>query len=270
MRCLPLTPHTSRFARVNTHDAGKLLWDSSREGVHDPSELRGRLTMDEAVRVQLDVLGRSLAAGERQTGWKIGLTNDAVRAQLKSEAPVHGYLLASRGFAGGQSIDIGSAFKPTIESELCFLLGGDLRGPGVTTADVLDALDAVCPAFELLEGRGDMAADLPLSTADNVRQWGYVLGQWVRPYPTSLDLADVRAEVRQNGNVVVDVLGRDAIDDQVRAVAWLANSLARFDRFLESGQIIMSGSYHGARPIAMGERWETQFSGIGSVTSDFG
>ena len=254
---------------MNTHDAGKLLWDSTREGVHDPSELRGRLTMDEAVRVQLDVLGRSLATGERQAGWKIGLTNDAVRSQLKSQAPVHGYLLASRGFAGPQSIELGSAFKPTIESELCFLLRRDLRGPGITTADVLEALDAVCPAFELLEARGDMAADLPLSTADNVRQWGYVLGEWVRPYPTSLDLADVRAEVRQNGTVVGDVLGRDAIDDQVQAIAWLANSLARFDRFLESGQIIMSGSYHGAKPIAKGDRWETQFSGVGAVMSDF-
>jgi 2-keto-4-pentenoate hydratase len=254
---------------VNTHDAGKLLWDSTRQGVHDPSDLRGRLTMDEAVRVQLDVLQRALASGERQAGWKIGLTNDAVRAQLKSDGPVHGYLLASRGFAGGRSIDIGSAFKPTIESELCFLLSRDLRGPGVTSADVLAALDAVCPAFELLEARGDMAADLPLSTADNVRQWGYVLGEWVRPYPASLDLADVRAEVRQNGTVVVDVLGRDAIDDQVRAIAWLANSLAQFGRFLESGQIIMSGSYHGAKPIAAGDRWETQFSGVGSVTSDF-
>lgn len=254
---------------MNTHDAGKLLWDSARQGVHDPSELKGRLTMDEAVRVQLDVLQRSLAASERQAGWKIGLTNDAVRALLKSEAPVHGYLLESRGFPGGGSIALGTAFKPSIESELCLRLGADLRGPGVTAAQVIGALEAVCPAFELLEGRGDMAADLPLSTADNVRQWGYVLGQWVRPYPASLDLADVRAEVRQNGNVVVDVRGRDAIDDQVQAVAWLANSLARFDRFLERGQIIMSGSYHGAKPIDTGDRWETTFSSIGTVTSDF-
>jgi 2-keto-4-pentenoate hydratase len=254
---------------VNTQDAGRLLWESAREGVHDPSELRGRLTMDEAVRVQLDVLGRALAAGEALAGWKIGLTNDPVRAMHKTAAPVHGYLLESRRLAAGGSIDIGSAFKPAIESELCFRLGRDLRGPGVTAVDVLAAVDAVCPAFELLELRGDMVGDLPLATADNVRQWAYVLTDWIRPYPTSLDLAEVHAEVTQNGTVVADVVGRDAIDDQVQAIAWLANSLAGFGRHLEAGQIIMSGSYHGGKPIAPGDRWETRFSGLGSVASDF-
>jgi len=254
---------------MDTQDAGKLLWESAQKGLYYPYALQGRLTLDEAYRAQFDVLGRALATGERQAGWKIGLTADAVRAMFKSDTAVHGYLLRSNGFPSGHTFEFDQVLAPSIESELCFLVRKDLHGPGVTAADVVESLEGVCPAFEILERRGDMATDLPLGVADDVSQWAYVLGQPLTPYPLGLDLGQVRAEVRCNGQVVASMLGKDAIDNQIQSIAWLANSLARFGHALEAGHIVLSGSFHRPMPITKGDRWETRFSTVGTVTALF-
>jgi 2-keto-4-pentenoate hydratase len=254
---------------MDTQDAGKLLWESAQKGLYYPYALQGRLTLEEAYRVQFEVLSRVVAGGETQAGWKIGLTADSVRAMFKSDTSVHGYLLQSNGFASGHSFDYEQVAAPSIESELCFLLRKDLHGPGITPADVLDAVDAVCPAFEILERRGDMAADLPLGVADNVSQWAYVLGAPVKPYPKALDLGQLRAEVRCNGQVVASVLGKDAIDNQIHSIAWLANNLVPFGKSVEAGQIVLSGSFHRPMPITRGDQWETRFTSVGNVSATF-
>jgi 2-keto-4-pentenoate hydratase len=246
-------------------EAGKLLWESALQGLYYPYALQGRLTMDEAYRVQLAVLERQRAAGEAQAGWKIGLTADAVRKHYRSGSPVHGYLLGSGGVASGHAFDAAAATAPSLETELCFTLDKDLHGPGVTEAQVLDAIGAVAPAFEIIERRGDMAADLPLGVADNVSQWAYVLGRPVRPYPKAVDLGAVRMELFRNGQAAAGGVGREVIDHPVRSLVWLANRLAAFGYWLAAGQIVLTGSFNKPLPAAPGDRWEARFTGLGAA-----
>lgn len=250
-------------------EAGKLLWESAQQGLYYPYALQGRLTMEQAYQVQLDVLARRVAAGEIQSGWKIGLTAEAVRTFFRSRTPVFGYLLSSSGEESGHTFDFDQVLSPSIEAELCFILAKDLHGPGVTAEAVAQAAGAVCPAFEILERRGDMAADLPLGVADNVSQWAYVLGKPLRPYPRSLDLGSVRMELKRNGETVAAGLGREVIDNPLHSIAWLANTLAGHGRWIEAGQIILTGSFNRPVPIGKGDRWEASFSGIGTVTCSF-
>jgi len=169
----------------------------------------------------------------------------------------------------GHEFDIDQVLTPSLEAELCFALRGDLHGPRVTRQQALAAVDWVCPAFEIIERRGDMAADLPLGVADNVSQWAYVLGKPLRPYPAQLDLGQVRCEVLRNGEPVVRAVGREVIDPQLDSIAWLANSLHRFEQHLEAGHIILTGSFIRPVPISKGDRWEARFAGIGTVTASF-
>lgn len=249
--------------------AARLLYDSAAQGVHFPEALRGQLTLDDAYRTQQAVLALHVASGDEQAGWKIGFTAPAVRQHFHSDAPVFGYLLANRGFTSGLSFSFADMINPAIESELCFTLGKPLKGPGVTAEQVADALASVAPSFEIIEGRGDMAADLPLGIADDVAQWGWVTGAEVRPYPRDLALGEVRAEITRNGEVELDVLGRDVIDNQYESIAWLANNLARYGASLKVGQRVLSGSFSPPLPISRGDRWETRFAGIGSVAARF-
>ena len=69
------------------------LWRSIRQGVHDPEALPGKLSIDDAYRVQLGLLGRYEQAGDRLVGWKVGLTAKAIQAQLGYYEPVFGFLL---------------------------------------------------------------------------------------------------------------------------------------------------------------------------------
>ena len=50
--------------------------------MHDPEELRGKLSIADAYRVQLGLLGRYEQAGDRLVEWEVGLTVMANQAQL--------------------------------------------------------------------------------------------------------------------------------------------------------------------------------------------
>jgi 2-keto-4-pentenoate hydratase len=254
---------------MNTQEALNILWQSAQKWQSPASVLQKTLTFEDAYRVQLGVLERWQAAGENLGGWKIGASAEGARKALGLQAPISGYLLASRAFPSGHAFTHAALQRPIIESELCFTIGTRLAGPGVTREQVLASVSAVAPAFEVVDMRLDMRADMPLGIADDVAQWGYVTGAARSPYPKELDLGQVRVEMKRNGDTVENVLGKDVIDNQLDSIAWLANHLSSYGLALEPGQRIMSGSFTKPTPITKGDRWESTFSGIGGVSASF-
>jgi 2-keto-4-pentenoate hydratase len=254
---------------MRVEEAVEILWQALQHGVHYPEALHGKLTLDEGYRVQLGVLARWAKAGTRQAGWKIGLSAEAIRRMYNMQEPVFGYLLARDGYSNGHRFASNAIPKAAIEAELCFTLGTSLRGPGVTREDALNAVAAVAPAFEVVSLRGNMATDLPLGVADNVSQWGFVTNTVLQPYPKTLALGHVTAEIRTNGRTVATLVGAEVIDDQLQSLAWLANKLAAYGIGLEPGQRVITGSFNKPLPISQGEEWESCFSSIGNVTASF-
>lgn len=254
---------------MNIQEATETLWQSAKQWSSPATTLQKTLTLADAYQVQLGILSRWQEAGEKLGGWKIGLSAEGARKMFGLQAPISAYLLASRHFSSGHTFTHAALGRPIIESELCFTIGQRLRGPGVTRAQVLAAVSAVAPAFEVVDLRVDMRADMPLGVADGVAQWGYVTGTAVTPYPQDLDLGQIRVEMRRNGEVVEQVTGKDVIDNQLDSITWLANHLAEYGLALEPGQRIMSGSFTKPTPIAKGDRWESSFSGVGNVSATF-
>lgn len=254
---------------MNIDEAVDILWTSAQQGVHYPEALHGKLTLGEGYRVQLGVLARAVASGEQQAGWKIGLTADGIRGMYGMAEPVFGYLLTSRHFSSGCSISHADLSKPAIECELCFTLKETVQGPRVTPEQVREAVGDVAPAFEIVDLRGNMGADLPLGVADNVSQWAYVTGSEVQPYPRDLDLGEVVINVTCNGEMVMQGKGADLIDNQLQSLAWLANKLAEYGVALQAGQRVMTGSFIKPTLVNPGDRWETSFSQIGTVSTAF-
>jgi len=84
-----------------------------------------------------------------------------------------------------------------------------------------------------------------------------------------LDLGGVAMELKRDGEVVAGGFGRDVIDNQLQSIAWLANNLAPHGKWIEAGQVIMSGSFNRPHPINKGDRWEGTFSGVGTVKCRF-
>ena len=244
------------------------IWQHTLRRSYFPAEWKGRLTIEQAYRVQLAILDRWVARGERLAGWKVGLTAPVIQKQFGMHEPVMGFLLESGNRQSGATLRHGELIEPGFENELCLTVGTRLEGPGVTRAQARAAITAVQPSFEIIEGRGDFRADLTLSLTDNCQQKAFVTGP-VSPLPPGWEPASTTVEVLINGRRVDHAVGSEETGHPVGAVAWLANKLAEFGRRLEPGHRIMSGSFTKQYPLASGDRIETRFAPFGAVRASF-
>ncbi len=245
------------------------LLDSYQHGDYCPASLQGKLSVDDAYRAQLGLLENRLAGGERQAGWKVGLTADAMREMFDSSEPAFGYLLQRGSMTSGAVLPFVDLRTPLVENEILVTLDRDLTGPGVSPDDARSAIRSIAPALEIVEMRGsDMRIDVPLGIADNLSQYAFVHGLPIG-LPADLDFGDIKAEVRLNGELSESVRGGDVMDNQLQTIAWLANALHRFDRRLLAGQQIMTGSFTKPVAVAAGDMIETRFSSIGTVSVKF-
>ena len=254
---------------MDLQQAMDMIWEAHQRGVYCPPEMKGKLTMDEAYRVQLGFLDRRQKGGERQAGWKVGLTAESIRKQVGYREPIFGVLLVSGNKPSGSSLTVGELITPCFESELCLTVGQSLKGPHVTLAQARDAICAAAPAFELVERRMAFADDPPLAIADNAQQKFFITGTALSPLPAGIALRDAWVEVFINGGSVASAGGDAVMGDHAASVAWLANKLSQFGRSLEAGMRIMSGSFVQMFPIQAGDRIEARFDPIGTVTAQF-
>ena len=240
------------------------IWAHTMRRNYFPQEWKGRLTVEQAYRVQLGLLDRWQARGERLTGWKVGLTAPVIQRQFGMHEPVFGFLFESGHRDSGVRFRHADLIEPGFENELCLTVGTTLQGPGVTVEQARAAISAVQPAFEIIEGRGDFRADTSLGITDNEQQKAFVTGP-ASPLPRGWEPAHTTVEVLINGRRVDHAVGNEDTGHPVRAVAWLANKLASFGRRLEAGHRIMSGSFTKQYLLAPGDRIETRFTPFGVV-----
>lgn len=244
------------------------IWAHTQRRSYFPAEWKGRLTIDQAYRVQLGLLDRWLAQGERHAGWKVGLTAPVIQAQFGMREPVMGFLLESGHRDSGVAFRFEDLIEPGFENELCLTVGTRLRGPGVTREQARAAVTRVQPAFEIIEGRGDFRGDLSLALTDNSQQKAFVTGA-AGIFPADWAPAATVVEILVNGVTVERTVGSERTGDPFGAVAWLANKLAAFGRPIEAGHRIMSGSFTKQYPIARGDRIEARFAPFGAVRASF-
>jgi len=147
---------------VSIDQAIDAFWQCARQRTAPGPEWMKRLSREEAYRVQLGVLARYVAAGERQAGWKVGLTSKAMQAQQGVHEPVLGFLLQSGEQPSGTRFRYADLIRPGFENELCLTVGTTLRGPGVTTERAAAALVEGLRNGSL---RPVIAQELPLAQA---------------------------------------------------------------------------------------------------------
>jgi 2-keto-4-pentenoate hydratase len=244
------------------------IWQHTLRRSYFPAEWKGRLTIDQAYRVQLGILDRWIARGERLAGWKVGLTAPVIQKQFGMHEPVMGFLLESGHRESGASFNRAELMEPGFENELCLTVGSRLEGANVTRAEARAAITAVQPAFEIIEGRGDFRADLPQALTDNSQQKAFVTGP-ASPLPAGWEPGGTTVEVLINGRQVDRAVGSEETGHPLGAVAWLAKKLAEFGRRIEPGHRIMSGSFTKQYPLAQGDQIETRFTPFGAVQASF-
>ncbi|HSV61536.1 MAG TPA: fumarylacetoacetate hydrolase family protein [Variovorax sp.] len=246
------------------------LWGALQEGRHMPPEWAQRFTLQEGYAVQLALLKRRLAGGERHSGWKVGLTAEAMRIQQQVHEPCLGYLLESGAHASGHRYRHGELIAPGFENELCLSIGKTLRGPGVTLDDAMNAVTHAAPALEIVEVRGPFAGNLALAMADNAQQKAWVTGAEVRLTQDNRDLARATVQVDVDGQFSEQATGAAVMGGGgLLSVVWLANKLAQFDLALEAGMRVMSGSFTRQYAARAGSAVRSTFTPFGAVSASF-
>ena len=227
------------------------------------------LTIEDAYRIQQRMISHRLDAGERVVGKKIGVTSKVVMQMLDVHQPDFGWLLSGMVCPEGEAIPMDRLIQPRAEGEIAFVLRRDLRGPGVTAADVLAATECVLPCFEIVDSRiQDWKIRIQDTVADNASCGVFVLGgRAVDPRDVDLRLCGMVLE--KNGEIVGTGAGAAALGSPVNAVAWLANTLGRLDIPLLAGEVILSGSLAALIPVKAGDSLRIDIGGIGGCSVRF-
>src|ERR1700727_1269224 len=100
------------------------FWAARGRGEWFPAAWHDKLSTDQAYQVLFGLMARRLAAGERQIGWKVGLTSKAIQQQFNVHEPVFGCILESR--PSGHVFAPADLISPGFENELCLRLGKEL------------------------------------------------------------------------------------------------------------------------------------------------
>lgn len=228
------------------------------------------MTIDDAYHVSLHLNQLRCNDNEKIIGKKIGVTSQAVMDMLKVNQPDFGFLTDKMVYSEGEAIPISSTMiLPRAEGEIAFVLKQDLIGPGVTAADVLAATDFVMPAIEVVDSRiKDWQIKIQDTVADNASCGSFVLGGNAIS-PRDIDLSTCGMVVEKNGEVISTGAGAAALNSPVNCVAWLANTLGKYDIPLKAGEVIMSGSLVPLEPVVAGDTLRVSVGGIGSVSTRF-
>jgi 2-keto-4-pentenoate hydratase len=198
------------------------------------------LTIEEAYAIQRVLLTHHLAQGRRVVGRKIGATSKEVQRWVGVDQPDYGVLFDAFTFEDRASISRSTQrmISPRVEAELGFVLKKDIKGPGVTSMQLLACIDAVFPVI--------------------------VLGkQAITPF--GVDLSTVGMVLEQDGDVIRTGVGAAVLGHPLTSALWLVNTLGAYDETLHAGDLLLTGSLAALAEATPG-RFRARFSdGLGAV-----
>ncbi|MGC8660828.1 MAG: 2-keto-4-pentenoate hydratase, partial [Desulfomonilaceae bacterium] len=189
----------------------------------------------------------------------------AMQKLLGVSEPDYGQLFDHMLVMEGNPVPRNELILPKVEGEIAFVLKKDLKGPGITIADVLRASEGVMASIEIVDSRiKDWKIKLPDTIADNASSAGFVLGSRLVPVK-EVDLRLLGMVFEKNGEIINTGAGAAVWGHPAASVAWLANSLAAFDDSLKAGEIILSGALTAAVDAQSNDSFLISFQHLGTV-----
>lgn len=169
------------------HDVATTLRTARVNGapITAPTKTWPALDADSAFAVQRINVEHAIAGGDRLVGYKLGNIAKVMQEAFGLGQPDYGFLLASIFAYEGTTLERENYIEPFVELEPAFVLKSSLRGPNITVADVINAIDYAVPAIEIIDSRvQNWAIDLPDTLADNGSTGAVILGGTPAASPT--------------------------------------------------------------------------------------
>lgn len=233
------------------------------------------LMIEDAYAVQRAWTDAKISGGRSVIGHKIGLTSRAMQRVANITEPDYGTLLDDMLFAEGGDVPFDRFIEPRIEVELAFILKYPLQGPGIKITDVLDAINYVVPALEVIDARiqrvdpnSGTTRKVTDTISDNAANAAIILGG--RPVkPDAVDMRWVSALLYRNGVIEETGVAAAVLNHPARGVTWLANKLAPHGVSLMAGEIVLGGSFTAPVPVRAGDTFHADYGPLGSIAVRF-
>lgn len=222
----------------------------------------GRLSLDEAYRIQAESIRRRLERGERRVGVKMGFTSRAKMVQMGLSDVIWGRLTDAMQIEEGTAINLSRFVHARCEPELAFILKRPLEG-NVTGPEALAAVEAIAPAIEIIDSRyKDFKFSLPEVIADNASSSGFLIGAWCDP---KIDFSNLGLIVCVDGRVVQVGSTAALLGHPLRSLVAAARLSAAAGEPLQAGWVVMAGGATPAERIKPGQYISVDMEQLGRV-----
>ncbi|MDQ3271346.1 MAG: fumarylacetoacetate hydrolase [Pseudomonadota bacterium] len=205
-------------------------------------------------------------------GYKVGLTNAAIRRAFRADTPQWGTLYEGMLLPNGSAVSASFGAQPTVEADLLVRVGSAEINTAQTIDDVLKALDQVIPFIEL----PDMLVKTPLKL--NAHSLGAInlaarLGVMGVPVAVPQE-PEQRASLQESlvkmklvmadgaGVTLGESVGSDLLDHPLNAALWLVRELNRQGIRVQPGQFLSLGTFPPVRPPKAGTRFVVDYKGL--------
>jgi len=205
--------------------------------------------------------------GWQVVGWKIGCTSKHAQKLLGSDGPFAGrvYRVVDSGSTlSGADI----AENSLLEGELAFRIGRDIAAVSAPNeAEIIDAVDALLPAIEVVGGRFAEFIGTPVHSvaADAGGNTLLVIGDAASSFKAG-ELVNASGSMSVDGTQTGAGTGADVLGSPVTALKWLVENLGRRAIDLHAGQVITTGTMTQVTTLPSGASATVDFGPLGTAT----
>jgi len=228
------------------------------------------LSEADAYKVQFAVHDRMTGDGaNRLAGWKVAFAVPAQYQPLGLSGPAFAGMYQSAIRQTGEVFEKGWPIKAGIECEVVVRMARDATAGGseYTAGTIKPYIGAMFCGMEVVENRYGDVSKLggPGRIADDVLNAACVVGTEIKNWQ-SLDLAKIQGRSEHDGKELAAGPGANVMGGPLISMAWLANRLIAHGKYLQAGDIILSGSVHPPQFLAGPGIAKTEFAGLGGVS----
>ncbi|HEX7504214.1 MAG TPA: hypothetical protein VF336_03005 [Syntrophales bacterium] len=229
----------------------------------DPS-----LTLDQAMKIQVEFIQAIKPAFGRVVGYKAGLTNPAVQKAFGVTAPVRGTLLDKMILESGTTLDANFGARPLYEGDLILRVGSVAINGAKTPMEALQYIDAAIPFIELpdLVYAKDVKINGPMLAAVNVAARYGIVGEAIPVQPTQEWMERLKNFTCQiydeKGILLIEGPGSSLLDHPMNVVLWIRDSLKSNGILLMKGDLLSLGTITKLTPTAPNTVIKARYVGL--------
>jgi 2-oxo-3-hexenedioate decarboxylase len=259
---------------MNLHDIAKEVLAVLGTGRQlDPfSKVYPDFGLKDAYNVTATVRAGREARGERSIGRKIGFTNRTIWSEYGVYAPIWGYVydrtVSDLRVDGPLEVFLSGLAEPRIEPEIVFGLAAPPT-PGMDEQALIHCIDWIAHGFEIVQS---IFPNWLFQASDTVAAYGLHGRLFIGPRHSAAarreawarELSRFEVDLFRNGALVDHGAAANVLDGPLLALRHLAETLAEdgLSPALAAGEIVTTGTLTRAFPVAEGEEWNTQLTGI--------